>query len=48
MGTVATLIEHLKSNIMEKISENPILFCCNLQANGHKILGHPADELHFF
>ena len=31
-GQWQTLIEHLKSNIMEKVSENP-LFCRNLQAN---------------
>ena len=33
-GQWQTLIEHLKSNIMEKVSENPSLFCRNLQANG--------------
>ena len=29
-----TLIEHLKSNVMEKVSDNLLLFSRNLQANG--------------
>ena len=33
-GRWQTLIEHLKSNIMENASENPLLFCRNLQVNG--------------
>ena len=33
-GQWQTLIEHLKSNIMEKVSENLLLLCRNLQANG--------------
>ena len=33
-GQWQTIIEHLKSNIMEKVSENLLLLCRNLQANG--------------
>ena len=29
-----TLIEHLKSNVMEKVSDNLLLFSHNLQADG--------------
>ena len=39
-----TLIEHLKSNVMEKVSENLLPFSRNLQANGAQFFW---DTLYF-
>ena len=35
-------MEHLKSSVMEKGSENTLLFYSNLQANGAQISGTPC------
>ena len=40
-----TSIEHLKSNVMEKVSDNLLLFSRNLQANGAQFFW---DTLYFF
>ena len=37
-GRWQTLIEHLKSNIMEKVGANHLLFCRNPQANGAQFI----------
>ena len=42
LGRWQTLIEHLKSNIIEEANENFLLFCRNLQANGHNFSGTPC------
>ena len=39
------LIEHLKSNVMEKVSDNLLLFSHNLQANGAQFFW---DTLYIF
>ena len=43
-----TLIEHLKSNVMEKVSDNLLLFSRNLQANGAQFFWDTLyDIIHF-
>ena len=41
-----TLIERLKSNVMEKVSDNLLLFSRNLQANGAQFFWDTLYELH--
>ena len=40
-----TLIEHLKSKIIEKVNENLLLFRRSLQANGAQFSGTPRSSL---